>query len=810
MKTIATPEVKKKFPFWLQKFFSCKLCWQLAISLFLIILIAESILLFPFYYAFKTDHLHLFERNTLQTAKILTLDYQTKNFDSLQADLLKYSAIRGGIIYNAEGDVVKRFGIDPEVSPADFEGKPAINGEFYIKDKNHIYTLWDQQDLQMPFEMVAVLDSTPLKLILSRFIKSYWDETILLLIILTLATLSISYLLLIRPIRKAYQFLQLANQDLSKQTLHIDTLPKNELGFIFNVMNTTFSRLQLTLASLKQKTHYLDVLNETLEQKVQHRTQQLAESNKELAAMALFPAQHNNPIFRATSNGNILYANEASTPLFEFWSCDITHQLPKYWIDMLQAILLANTTKQMEILVDEKAFLLDLVPIPSENYVNIYGADISERKRVERENRFLQTHNPVTHLCNKHFFKLLLDEKKKHMTFFGLLFLQINDYMTVNQNLGHAVGDKFLALAGKTLQHKISQNDLLGHFGQNIFAIATYNCSNAEEVDTFAFQLISLFSQSLAVESFTLHTSVNIGIVLYPTDNTDIETLFQYADMALLQAHNIGVNSYQFYTRELNQKLSKNHQLYQDLYRAVLENQLSLVYQPQLSLHTDKIIGAETLIRWHHPEKGLIPPDEFIHILENSSLVFLTTAWLFETAAAMHDELKKNQLGEFRFAINLTAKQLNQENLLEILRNTIKQYSIHPKFIEIEVTERVSLTDPEKYIDILSKIRDLGCEIAIDDFGSDYSSLKYLQKLPLDKIKIDKSFIDNFEINSENQKIIKAIIQLTKELNFRTLAEGVETIEQLELLKQLGCDEIQGYFVSKPLSATEFVDFCKK
>lgn len=810
MRSISTHVVKKTFPFWLQKFFMCKLCWQLAFSLFLIIFISEFILLFPFYYSFKADHLHLFERNTLQTAKILTLDYQTKNFAALEADLLKYSAIRGGIIYNSAGDVVKKFGIDPRVSPADFEGKPAINGEFYIKDKDHIYTLWDQQDLELPFEMVAVLDNTQLKLVLSQFIKAYWDEAILLLIILTFATLSISYVLLIRPIRKAFQFLQTADQDFSKQTLHIDTLPNNELGFIFTVMNTSFSKLQLTLVSLSQKTKYLNVLNETLEQKVQQRTHQLADSNKELAAMALFPAQHNNPIFRATMSGNILYANEASIPLFRFWSCEFTRQLPKYWIEMLQAILLANTTKQMEILVDEKAFLLDLVPIPSENYVNIYGADISERKRIEKENRFLQSHNPVTQLCNKYFFKLLLDEKKKHITFFGLLFLQINDHMTINQNLGHTVGDKFLSLIGKTLQHKISQNDLLGHFGQNIFAIATYNCTNTEEVDTFALQLISLFSQSFIVESFTLHTSVNIGIALYPTDNTDIETLFQYADMALLQAHNIGVNTHQFYTHKINEQLSKNHQLYQDLHRAVMENQLSLVYQPQLSLHTDKIIGAETLIRWHHPEKGLIPPDEFIHILENSSLVFLITSWLFQTAATMHTELKKLKIGEFRFAINLTAKQLNQENLLKILSDTIHNYSINPKFIEIEITERVSLTDPEKYIEILNNIRSLGCEIAIDDFGSDYSSLKYLQKLPIDKIKIDKSFIENFELNLENQKIIKAIIQLTKELNLRTLAEGVETSKQLELLKQLGCDEIQGYFVSKPLEVSEFIDFCKK
>lgn len=799
-----------KFSFWLKNFFACKLCWQLTIFLFLIILIAEIVLVFPFYFSFKKDHLNLFEKNTLQIAKVLTIDYKAKNFEAIEKDLMKYSAIRGGTIYDTEGNIVKKFGIVPNVSPADFENIPSINGHFYLKDKSHIYTLWNQQDLQLPFEMVAVLDSTELKLILSQFIKAYWDEAIILLLLLTFATLTISYLLLIRPIRKAYQFLQEAAQDVTHKMPHLEIKPNNELGYIFTVMNTTFYKLHLTLKSLQHKTIRLNLLNNTLEQQVERRTQQLRESNKELAEMALFPEQHSSPIFRTDLDGNILYANDASGFLFQFWSCEHTHKLPVHWIEMLRSILQTNTIKQIEVIADEKVFLLDLVPIAAENYVNIYGADISERKRVEQENQFLQSHDAVTKLYNKYFFELLLAERMHHVSLFGLFFLQINDYMTINQNLGHAIGDEFLAHIGQTLRHKISKEDLLGHFSQNIFVIALCSCHNIDDIDTFAFKLINAFTEPFVIETYTLHTSVNIGIALYPLDHTDIENLFQYADMALLQARDAGVNTYEFYTHEINNRVSKNHELYQDLHRAVLEKELSLVYQPQLSLHTNKIVGAETLIRWHHPKKGLIEPNEFIAILENSSLIFSITAWLFETAAALHQKLKQQRIGEFCFAINLTAKQLNQENLLDILKETLSHYSIDAKYIEIEITERVSLTDPEKCIEILNAIRALGFRIAIDDFGSDYSSLKYLQRLPIDKIKIDKSFVDGLDKNNENQKIIKAIIHLAKELNLQTLVEGVETTEQSDLLKNLGCDEIQGYLVSKPLDEALFIEFCKK
>lgn len=584
-------------------------------------------------------------------------------------------------------------------------------------------------------------------------------------------------------------------------------LPKNELGFIFAFINSLFKNLHVSYQDLKHKSAELYILNKTLEDKVNQRTLQLTISNKALAAMALFPEQSSSPIFRADNSGKILYANMACEQLFRFWSCNITKILPKNWSQLIHDVIAMNEPIQFEIFVDDQVLLLDFLPIQAQSYVNIYGTNITERKKIEQENRFLQQHNSITKLYNSYFFKTLLDERKNNVKEFALLLLQVNDLVAINQNLGHDVGNCLLEKVAVILKNTIPSDTLIGNLRDNIFVIAIFNYNSLNDIDDFSFHLISIFARPFLISNEELRTSINIGIAVYPADNTDTQTLLQYADMALLQARNQGVNTSQFYTKAINFQFSKSHQAYQDLHKAIIKKQLSLVFQPQLNLKTHKIVGAETLIRWHHPEKGLISPNDFIDILENSSLVFLVTEWLFETALQMQLLCRKKGLHDLRIAVNLTTKQLNQENLLAIIQQKITQYSVNPAFLEIEITERSSLTNPQKSIRLLHKLKQLGVKIAIDDFGSDYSSLKYLQQLPVDKIKIDKSFIDELSNNTNQQKIVRAIIHLAHQLNLATLAEGVETNAEIDLLCNYGCDEIQGYIIGKPMTNEEFKYF---
>lgn len=801
----------------IKDFLKCKLCWQLSISLFITILIAELIILFPFYLSFRSEQFNFFEQKQIQAAKTLLHSYVSTNKDGTQENrklrllLLQHSDIRGLTIYNADGSILASFGKRPQLSPVDFESIKAVSKEFYKKDPHHFYALWNQTELEAPYEIVAIIKSSPLTHVLQQFIRGYWDEALILLLVMTLTTLIISYLLLLRPIKNAY--LTLTKHDLDATQLRITQLPNNELGFIFTVINNVFAKLGQTILELKDRSKTITHLNKNLESTVEQRTKQLNESNKALKAMALLPEENSNPVFRASAKGEILYFNPASANLFAFWDCSKTLMLPQSWSQVIKSILESRQNKQLEVNIDKKIYLLEFAPISSENYVNVYGLDITEQKLSEKENKFLHNHNQTTKLYNKRAFKLLLEEKIKQSPpgfACSLWFIQANDIVNINQNLGYTIGDEFLYKIATLLEKSKPDRAILGHFNQNIFVLSVFATIDLDTIDGIASRIISLFDELFLVQGHKLRTSSNLGISLYPNDTQEIDELFKHADMALLQAIAKGPNSFHFYTEEINQKISTHHKIYQGLHDAVFQKELVLYYQPQLDLSKNKITGVEALIRWQHPEQGLISPNDFIEVLEKSSLIFDVTPWLFETAAKQLAKWHKQGINDIKIAVNLSAQQLLQKNLLEILQHNITHYSINPRDIEIEITERISLSDPERVISILNDIQTMGFEIALDDFGTDYSSLTYLQKLPINKLKIDKGFTDNITDSDENRNIVKMIIQLAKELNFSTITEGVETEKQKLLLTQLGCNEIQGYLVSKPLPAEAITLFLKE
>jgi diguanylate cyclase (GGDEF)-like protein len=775
------------------------------------VLIAEIIILLPFYLSFRANQFELFEKEQLYTAKLFLSIYEQNETEIEELSLLRHSDIKGLVIYNTDGSILRKFGQQLNFSPVDLEPLKPVSKDLYIKDLHHFYAFWDQKDLNAPYEIVAMINSSYLTDILYQFVKVYWDEALLLLLVMTMAVLILSYFWLLRPIRNAYS--ALINHTPDSPELKITQLPHNELGFIFNAINKVFVKLAKTILELRDSSETITKLNENLETKVQIRTRQLKESNQALKAMAQLPEENINPVFRADSKGKILYSNPASSNLFKFWNCSETLVLPQNWVRMIAPIMDSAKNKQIEVNIDDKVYLLEFVPISPEAYVNIYGLDITEHKRAEEENRFLQNHNQVTRLYNRRAFKLLLEEKIKQSTadfIFSLWLIQANDIMNINQNLGYAVGDEFLRKIAALLEKNKPADAFLGHFNQNIFSLAVFSEIEPDIIGGFASRILSFLEQPFCIEAHKLRTSVNIGIALYPGDAKEIDNLVKFADMALLQSVSKGPNSLHFYTEELNEKISTHHKIYQGLHDAVLHKELVLFYQPQLDLNTNSIVGVEALIRWQHPEYGLISPDDFIEVLEKSSLIFEITPWLFETAAKQLENWKKLGLTNLKLAVNLSAQQLLQKNLLLLLQNIIKNYDINPGSIAVEVTERTSLLDPDKVIAILKNIQAMKFEIALDDFGTDYSSLTYLQKLPINKLKIDKSFVDNITESKGDKSILKTIIQLAKELNLSTIAEGVETEEQKLILKKLGCDEIQGYLVSRPLSAKEVTLFLKQ
>lgn len=304
-------------------------------------------------------------------------------------------------------------------------------------------------------------------------------------------------------------------------------------------------------------------------------------------------------------------------------------------------------------------------------------------------------------------------------------------------------------------------------------------------------------------------TTFSVGISRYPHDGTTPEILIRNADTAMYRAKDTGKNKYQFYDAIMTEKTMQRLSHETNLRNAIKENQLIAYFQPQIDAKTQKVIGAEALVRWIDPEKGVIPPFEFIPLAEEIGIVGLIDECMMKQCFKLIKELQQEKLFDGKLSLNLSVQQLEQADFIRHLESFIKQYDFNPHFLELEITESKIMKNPEAAINTLHKIKELGISIAIDDFGTGYSSLSYLKRLPIDKLKIDKSFINDLDDGSEDAAIVKAIIALAGSLNLDLIAEGVETRKQKEFLLKEGCHKIQGYFYSKPLELEEFKTFLK-
>lgn len=529
--------------------------------------------------------------------------------------------------------------------------------------------------------------------------------------------------------------------------------------------------------------------------------------------MALFPKENNDPVLRVSKEGIILYANPASTSLLNHWKSHLKEKLPDDWKKIVIDLLNTNIHKDMELVVGDNTLLIHLVPIASRNYVNLYAIDITERKHYEQELKYLSGHNPVTKLVNRRLFEDLLTQSinntEPDKNRVAVLFFELSSFQGINQTFGHEFGDSLLKKVAERITDRLPKQFIIGHIARNHFAIAIANLTKPEEADDYAAQLIALFKKSFMVAQRELQISINVGIAFFPLDGDTAQEVIKRADLAMFHARTKGEYCRQFYTEEMNQQLELRQHLQQDLHVAVEDKQFLLYYQPQLVLKTKKIVGAESLIRWQHPDKGLVSPNDFIQVLEQSHLMNELTGWALDTVAKQYVEWRKQGLPALKIAVNLTSKQFTQSDLITLLKELIEKYSINPQYLELEITERTAIESPNVSIAIMKQIRDLGIQLAIDDFGTDYSSLRYLQQLPINKIKIDKSFIDGLEIEEEKRIIVNAIINLAHNLGINVIAEGVETQRQFEFLEKNGCDEIQGYILSAPLEAIKLGKFVK-
>lgn len=450
--------------------------------------------------------------------------------------------------------------------------------------------------------------------------------------------------------------------------------------------------------------------------------------------------------------------------------------------------------------------------------------DISERKQTEMRLSYLANYDNLTGLPNRSLFRERLQRamtKAKHSNkLFALMFLDLDRFKTINDSLGHYVGDELLKLVAAKLGSCLRETDILGHvfdmgsepltisrLGGDEFTVLATHLANPDAAAAIAKRILHILSQPFQVGKNELFISASIGITLYPTDDNDLDGLIKQADMAMYRSKELGRGTYYFYNKGLNEEAALRQSIEAELHHALDRGQFRLHYQPKANLSSGQITGVEALIRWERPGYGLIPPDKFIPILEETGLIVPVGMWVIRSACAQIMDWQKCGLPALRLAVNLSARQFRQYDLAQQIGNTLLQTGMPATSLEVELTESTLVDDSEDGLRILAGLSNMGVSVAIDDFGTGHSSLSYLKRFNVHTLKIDRSFVRDTPQDQDDCAIARAVIALGHSLKLQVVAEGVETPEQLDFLRNEGCDEMQGYWLSKPLPPEVFTEW---
>lgn len=438
--------------------------------------------------------------------------------------------------------------------------------------------------------------------------------------------------------------------------------------------------------------------------------------------------------------------------------------------------------------------------------------DITQRKKSEKHIQYMANFDILTGLPNRakldEQLTYLINLAKRKQNSFSLMFIDVDNFKDINDTLGHNIGDILLVELSKRLQSILREEDTLARLGGDEFILLLPEC-DADKAQNVAQKLLYAIQAPFSIEEYELNVTASIGIALYPTDGLDKETLSKNADAAMYRTKDEGRNGYSFFTEEMQTITTRKLQLLNALHHALSRNEFHIVYQPQISLKTGHIIGAEALLRWEHPKFGTISPAEFIPIAESSGLILSIGEWVLQSATKQLKSWMESGMSPIIMAINLSAVQFRHPNLPELVTQILQSTKLPSRYLELELTESVAMNNPKEAISIINNLYERGIRMSIDDFGTGYSSLSYLKKFKVYKLKIDQSFVRDISTDPEDKAIVAAIISMAHSLGLQTIAEGVETTEQLDYLYELGCDEAQGHYYNKPLLPEEFYRLCK-
>ncbi|HEV8701071.1 MAG TPA: EAL domain-containing protein [Candidatus Polarisedimenticolia bacterium] len=446
--------------------------------------------------------------------------------------------------------------------------------------------------------------------------------------------------------------------------------------------------------------------------------------------------------------------------------------------------------------------------------------DITERKRAEGQIRILAYYDGLTLLPNRRLFLeklgVTLENVRRRGGLHAVLFLDLDRFKQINDTLGHGVGDRLLQAVAERLRKSLRSSDAIARgdlsgtnedvcrLGGDEFIVSISNITRGEDAATVAKRILEALQLPFRLDEQEVFISASVGISLFPQDGTDLETLLKNADAAMYQAKEAGRNNCQFFSQSMNVTAVKRLTLENKLRRALEREEFQLYYQPQIDVRTWSIVGAEALVRWRHPVLGLVSPSEFIPLAEETGLILPIGDWVLRTASAQALAWQKAGHGSVVVAINISGRQFRERNLAKMIEQALGGIGLDPHRLELEITESVLMRSAEETVDTLKMLKTMGARIAVDDFGTGYSSLSYLRRFPIDRLKLDQSFIHEIVADRGTAAIVAAVIGMARGLGLEVIAEGVETPEQRTMLFQEGCHIMQGYLFGRPLPALEF------
>jgi len=521
-------------------------------------------------------------------------------------------------------------------------------------------------------------------------------------------------------------------------------------------------------------------------------------------------------------NGKILYVNDKFCDISKYEAEEVIgkthrqlksgHHSPEFyknlWTTILQGQVWEGQVKNMA--KDGSYYWVQTIIVP---FINNTGEpyqfiairnDITAKKEAEKEINLLATHDHLTHLSNRRKFENELQDAIDRNESVAVIFLDLDRFKYINDSLGHSIGDKLIKSVAKRLKGIVHKDAIVSRQGGDEFTILIKYVSK-DCIVNFAKELINQIKQPYIIDQKEILITSSIGISVYPEHGTDIETLLKNADVAMYWSKDNGKDNFSFYENHMNEKSARIMQLELDLRKAVENEEFILYYQPKIELITGEIVGCEALIRWVHPTRGIISPAEFIPLAEETGLINQIGEWALRDACEQNKKWHKAGYSNFVVAVNMSAQQFKQYNIVSLIESILDENELNARFLELEITESMSMFTDEVIIKQLNDLKELGVSIAIDDFGTGYCSMKYLGSFPANTLKIDKCFIDEIGRSDDfsSSLMTNAIISLAKSLKMKVVAEGIEEIEQIHYLKRHNCDIGQGYLISKPLPVCE-------